>query len=302
MRVRTVVAAVLACSTFASAQPGADLPPPEEQPPPPPAPAPAPEPPVVSAPPGTTLPPINITITNNNNGNNSNTNSQTNSQTNEQTNSQANPQTNTQTNTVPVTVTTSINAPGAVAPITAAPRELVGRYELIKPHRTTQRWITLGFSRSGVRTSIDLLGRGPFTIGIAATVGGGEHHDRGGHPEGGAVAYLAYTRKLGRFDVRASLGIGVGPGDEEHGDRHGDIAARTTTGTDLDDNDGDGHGHRRFSPRAEAALLIGLPLTKRLGLLAGPVISTTGRGHSGGDEHERPEVTKAVMAGLRFRF
>lgn len=317
MRARTVVAIVLACSTFASAQPGADLPPPEDEPPPPiaieaPPPPPEPTPPVVAAPPGTTLPPINITITNNNTGNNNNANTQTNSQTTEQTNSQANPQTNSQTNSVPVTVTTSVNAPGAVAPVAAPPRDLVGRYEVFKPTTKPPRWITLGVSRSGVRGSIDLIGRHKFTLGVAATIGhDGDHgpdHDyddeRGvhhGRPNVGAVVYFAHTRKLGRrLEIRASLGLGFGTitGDDRRSD---EVAARTTP--EPIDDDGD-RRHRRIAPRAEAALLVGLPLTKRLGLLAGPVISTTGRGQcgDGDDDQGKREVRKAVMAGLRFRF
>ncbi len=290
MRVRTVVAAVLACTTFAHAQPGADYPPPEEQPPP------APEPPVsVEAPPGTTLPPINITITNNNTGNNNNTNTQTNSQTNEQ----AHPQ----TSSVPVTVTTSVTAPGAVTP----PRDLVGRYEVFNPRTKIPRWITLGVSRSGVRGSIDLIARRKLTLGVAATIGHDAEHgpdrdherpDHHGRPHVGAVVYVAHTRKLGRLELRASLGFGFGTigGDDSRDD---EIAARSTT-PDVDED----RRHRRIAPRAEAALLVGLPLTKRLGLLAGPVISTTGRGHcdNAEDDDGKREVRKAVMTGLRLRF
>jgi len=71
--------------------------------------------------------------------------------------------------------------------------------------------------------------------------------------------------------------------------------------------DRDGHGgHRHLAMRGEAALLVGLPLTKHLGLIAGPVISTSrdgGERHGDGD-HQRGEheIAKEIMAGLRYRF
>lgn len=298
---KSLFAAVLAGSTFAAAQPAMPV---DEAPPPPPPPV------TVSGPPGA-LPPITINInnTNNNTGNNSNTNTQTNNQqnpqTNNQTNDQANTQTNTQTNTVPVTVTTTVAPPSSVAPV-APPGNVVGRYELFRPRAKSAAWLALGVtSDRGVRASLDLIVRGRFSLGIAATASGGEHHGHDGG-ERGAVAYLAYTTKLGRLDVRAQLGFGVGTsggGHDNVGGRDGGAIARTTTVTDPAP-DGD-RQKRRFAPRAEAALLVGLPLTKHLGLFGGPVISATRdreADRQDGGRHHGGSVDKAMTAGLRWSF
>lgn len=319
---KSLLAAVLAGSTYAAAQPGMPV---EEAPPPPPVePAPVeapPAPPVtVSGPPGA-LPPITINInnTNNNTGNNSNTNTQTNNQQNPQTNNQTNEQTNTQTatqtNSVPVTVTTTVAPPSAVVPV-QPPGNAVGRYELFHPRTKAPKWLAVGITTDqGVRASIDLITRGRFSVGIAASASGGGRHGHGrGEGDGGAgaVAYLAYTTKLGRLDVRAQLGFGVGVSGGDHdgpGGRRADGAiARTVTGTDTAP---DGDGHPKLAPRAEAALLLGLPLTKHLGVFAGPVITASHdtddrdralAGDADGGRRHGGSVDKAMTAGLRWSF
>lgn len=337
MRARTVLFALLAGSTAAVAQPGADLPPPEPAPEPAPtptetpspveaapplqAPAPAEPAPVVVTPaaPAGTLPPITINITNNNNGNNSNTNTQTNSQanpqTNTQTNSQANPQTNTQTTSVPVNVTTSVAAPGAVA---AQPgvRARVDHYELLRAKEKPPKWITLGVTTAlhgppaGIRGSIDLISRGAWSLGVAGAIshdgGGMRGHGGGGRgdgkPSAQAIGYLAWTGKIGRLDVRAQVGLGAGTSSDgaRDGGRASDgTIARTTTGdpTTTDPSAmNDRHGHGRLGMRAEAAVLVGLPLGRHLGLVAGPVIS------AGKPEAGEKAVTAQVMGGLRWGF
>lgn len=356
MRLRTVLATLFVGSTLAAAQPGGpadppapDAPPPEEQkPPPPPAeaptptepapvePAPAPPPapgPVVTGPPGA-LPPITITITNNNNGNNSNTNTQTNDQKNDQQNTQTNdqkndqkndqqnPQTNDQKNEVTVT------APITVAPPLAPPGRVergrhptIERIAIISPKRAHTKWLavglTLGDRGPGVRGSLDLLGRGHLTFGLAASAsapdrhGGDRHGGMHGAGDASAIAYVAYTRRLGPLDVRAQVGLGVGLGDQRGA---GDAAAadatnvaRTVGGTDTTTTE---TGRPRLAPRAEAALLVGLPLTERLGIVAGPVLTTTTDDTAGGmrdlggerGAHGHPDVDARVMAGLRFGF
>lgn len=330
MRVRTVLFALLAGSTFAAAQPGppgADLPPPEpaEAPPLPPQPEPLPPPPappvvvtpVAPAAPGA-IPPITINITNNNNGNNSNTNTQTNSQANPQTTTQ----TNTQTNSVPVTVTTTVAAPGAVAPLPPV-RAVMDHYELLRTKDKPNRWITLGVTTDlGVRASVDLLARGAWSLGVSAGASGdgegGHRHKHGRGPDGGerggasagAVAYIAWTGSFAGLDLRAQVGLGAGTssGGSEHGhhggrghddDDNADTIERsttggTTTGEGLEMRGG--HGGHGFGPRAEAALLVGLPLGRHLGIVAGPVVSATKA------ERDEPAVNAALMAGLRYRF
>ena len=320
MRIRSVLFALLAGSTFAAAQPGppgTDVPPPEpiEAPPPEPEPAPLPPPPteapVVVTPaapvaPGA-IPPITINITNNNNGNNSNTNTQTNSQANPQTNAQTTTQTATQTNTAPVTVTTTVAAPGMVAPLPPV-RAAVDHYELIRAKAKPARWITLGVTHdrhgppSGIRGSFDLIGRGAWTLGIAATLShggeGGHGHDRGrggddhGRPSASAIAYIAWTGRLGRLDLRAQVGLGAGTKGESRDDD--DTIKRTTT--DDDDSQHGGCGNHRLGMRAEAAFLVGLPFGKHLGVVAGPVIS------AGKPEAGEKAVDAQLMTGLRYRF
>lgn len=344
MRARTVLFTLLAGSTVAVAQPGADLPPPEPppepvqaepapapappaepvqaapEPTPAPEPAPAPAPVVVSpAAPGGAVPPITINITNNNNGNNSNTNTQTSSQANPQTNtqtsSQANPQTNTQTQTMtaPVNVTTSVAAPGAVA---AQPgvRASVDHYELLRAKEKPAKWITLGVTSdlhgpaAGVRGSFDIIGRGTWSLGVAASIshdGDGRHGparggDGHGRPAGQAIGYIAWTGKLGRLDLRAQVGLGAGTrNDGDRGRAPDGTIARSTTGdpTTTDPSTAnDRHGHPRLGMRAEAALLVGLPLGKHLGLVAGPVVS------AGKPEAGEKAVSAQVMGGLRWGF
>jgi len=301
---KCLLAAVLASSTYAAAQPGMPV---EEQAPPPP-------PVSVEGPPGA-LPPITINInnTNNNTGNNSNTNTQTNDQHNPQT--QDNAQTTTQTNSVPVTVTTTVAPPSSVAPV-VLPGNAVGRYELFHPRHKTAKWLALGVtSNHGVRASIDLIARRRFSFGIAASASGGDGHGHhgGDHERSpGVVAYVAYTKKLGRrLEMRAQLGFGVGGtgGDDDRDD--GTIARMTET-----DEGGDRERDckKRLAPRAEAALLIGLPLTKHLGVFAGPVITATkdrddenrDRALSGDGGHDERRhggsVDKAMTAGLRWSF
>ena len=117
--------------------------------------------------------------------------------------------------------------------------------------------------------------------------------------------------------MRAQLGFGVGgTGKGRGGDgsyREDDSIARGTTGADEGD-DRDGHCKHRLAPRAEAALLIGLPLTKHLGVFAGPVITATKNRDD--DDRDRAltvdgerdvrrhggSVDKAMTAGLRWSF
>ncbi len=335
MRARTVLFALLAGSTAAVAQPGADLPPPEPAPEPAPTPTetappveaapPAPPPPQAPAPaepapggvtpatPGGALPPITINITNNNNGNNSNTNTQTNSQANPQTNTQ----TNSQTTSVPVNVTTSVGAPGA---ITAQPgvRAAVDHYELLRAKEKPAKWITLGVTTAlhgppaGIRGSMDLIGRGAWSLGIAGSISAdgdgmhGAHHGGRARGDGGAsaqaIGYIAWTGKIGRLDLRAQVGLGAGTsgdGGRDGGRAPDGTLARTTTGdpTTTDPSaTNDRHGHGRLGMRAEAAVLVGLPLGKHLGLVAGPVIS------AGKPEAGEKAVTAQVMGGLRWGF
>ncbi len=340
MQLRTILATLFVGSTFAAAQPGGPADPPPEPPPPEEAPAPPPaadEPPadarpaappeaptptepapVVTAPPGV-VPPITINITNNNTGNNSNTNTQTNEQT------------NTQTNTAPVTVSTPVTVPTPVTvstPVAAttnvaplAPPSTVDqhrgrhptieRIQMIAPKHVRAKWLAIGVTGGeggpGVRASLDLLGRGPFTIGIAANASAPEgHHHGGGDGSASAVAYLAYTRSIGRLDVRAQIGFGISTNaGGGHDTDRGDTIARTVGGTETPATNG--REHPEIAPRAEAALLVALPLTKRLGLVAGPILSAThdqGDRLGGDDEghHDKPEVDARFMAGLRFGF
>ena len=342
MQLRTILATLFVGSTFAAAQPGGPADPPPEPPPPeeaptPPAPVdekPAPPPeaptptepaPVVTAPPGV-VPPITINITNNNTGNNSNTNTQSN----EQSNAQSNTQTNTQTNTAPVTVTTPVTVSTPVTTHVAPPpiavdgdrgrHPTIERIQMIAPKHARAKWLAIGVTGGedgpGVRASLDLLGRGPFTIGIAASASAPEgHHHGGGDGSASAVAYLAYTRSIGRLDVRAQIGFGVGTSaggggrDTDRGDTISPTIsptiARTVGGTETPTTNG--RAHPEIAPRAEAALLVALPLTRRLGLVAGPILSAT---HDRGDpldvgrdgHHDKPEVDARFMAGLRFGF
>jgi hypothetical protein len=238
------------------------------------------------------LPPITITITNNNNGNNSNTNTQTNHQ------------------AVPVAVTTAIAPPGVVPTVTGP----IARYELLPPVVRPQRWITLGVVAgdhdAGIRGSIDLLVRRSWSIGVAATMAGeGPEHEHGDDkPHGSAVAYLAYTTKLGPFDVRAQLGIGAASPARSNDPRsHDATIARSVTG---EDDDQEHRGHGDAIPHAEAALLVGLPLTQHLSAFAGPVLSSAlddsaraqeaGGGHDG--DHEHGGATASFLGGLSYRF
>ena len=59
-----------------------------------------------------------------------------------------------------------------------------------------------------------------------------------------------------------------------------------------------GEGGAGVAPRAEAALLLGLPLGHHLGIAAGPVITTSAldHGHGRGDA-----VDVTLFAGLTYR-
>ena len=338
MRLPTVLATLVVGSTLAAAQP-ADRPteppppppedpyPPEDAPPPtepPPAPKPAPAP-VVTAPPGA---PITITITNNNNGNNSNT--------------------NTQTTTAPVTVSTPVDVSTPVtvstpitvtAPSTTPPvappiasdtsrgrHPTIERIQLLPAKRDVPAWLAIGVTGgeggAGVRAQIDLLRRGRFAIGVAATASAPHGHGHGGHGGHGdlagrggdattsAVAFLAYTRLIGRLEVRAQAGVGaqLDRGDDASRDasRDADAIARTVGGNETTPTS----TRPRVAPRGEAALLVALPLTRRLGLVAGPILSATrdARGGmfddaAGGDGRRgHPDIDARFMTGLRLGF
>lgn len=274
-----------------------------EQPPPPPAGAPS-----------SGAPPINITITN--------------------TNTNTNPVTTTNTNTNPVTTTTTATATAsptitntqtvAPPPIAAAPAPvftrptIIERYTFERP-RPAPRWITLGAvlgDGHGARGSIDLLARGAWTVGVAGSIvaQGGPGHD-GGHgggggggdrPRGTATAYLARTGSIRGFDVRAQLGLGVALGGSAAPDA---AVARSITPPSTTDTTNE----RRAHPLAEAALLVGRPISAHWAITAGPVITATGGdrgvadGASGaggtdraGRGHDAP-LDLTVFAGLRYR-
>ncbi len=257
MHVRSALFALVVATPLAAAQP-------------------APEPPPAA------LPPITITITNNNNGNNSNT--------------------NTQTNTAPVTVSTPEAAHAMPPP--PPPPGFVERYELHRDHAPSHRWLAVGMTSElhrrggmGARASLDLIERGAFDLGIAGELGGRaggrREHGGGGTGDGSAVAYVAWTRSLGRLDLRAEVGLGVGTSgaSRDRRDSRPDALARTTspTPTSMDRRHGDA-----LAPRAEAALLVGLPLTRHLGVVAGPELTASGVGR----DHQ---VAVEAFAGLRYR-
>ena len=248
------------------------------------------------------MPPITIHITNNNNGNNSNTNDNT--QTNQQDNTQTNQQDNTQTNQQDVEQVVTDEAPplGVTVPPSLPLPPLPTMFERDQLSRrarpTTARWISLAATgdlhgRPGVRASIDLLGRRGFTLGVAGVLdgGGGDHRDErgGGHDSGAAaIGYLAWTGRLGKLDLRAQVGVGAALGDAES-----KVTAIARTTGSAAERDGD----PRVTPRAEAALLVGLPLGRHLGVIAGPVISTSKL-----EVDHRGAVETTMTGGLRYRF
>lgn len=312
MRVRSAFIPMLLSAAYAAAQPSTTEPvppppaPPVEEapplPPPPPPPAPAPPPPTTSSvvvPAGT---PITITITNNNTGNNNNTN----------TSSSSSPVTVTAPVTVstPVTTTnTSTNTNTATNAGTLAPPSLAPPMPPRHPQRfetVARRWAFLGATADlarrdqlGARASLDLLVHGPFALGIAGDVAAGQ--DKRGHDvAGSATAYLAWTGHVGRFDVRAQLGLGIGTGDETRGRRDeagGGFARVTTTGGRQGGRRGD-EGATAYAPRAEAAVLVGLPLGHNLGIAAGPILRASGLDHLERGGEKSVDVT--LFAGLRY--
>jgi hypothetical protein len=308
MRIQSIVALV-ALGSIASAEEPAppdteeeteDQPPPEpEQPPPNPV-----DPPIVVTPPAGTsgVPPITINITNNNNGNNSNTNTQTNNQQNDQKNDQQNQQTNEQTTHVPIAVQMTV-------PVVPTPPMGPPRYEVMHI-ASPQRWFSIGIvageHEAGIRGSIDLIARHAWSIGIAGSIVGNEReHEEEGKPRGSAVAYLAWTRKFGPFDIRAQLGLGASTGQQQRGRDEGWRARSTSEGDNDDEHEGE---HCDVSPYAEAALLIGLPITRKLSLFGGPVLSASGGmgderdEHRGREEAEHGDARASLVGGLVYRF
>ena len=307
-----------------SQAPGANEPPPVAPPPPvaaepaPPPPAPPPPPPAPAPPPApvSSQPPINITITNTN----TNTNPVTTTTTNTNTNPHTNTNTSTNTNTNAATATATVTAappPSVVAP--SAPPGVFERYTLSAPTRSAP-WITLGAIAGdhalGARGSIDLITRGAWALGIAGSITGDGGHGRGGggpdrgprgdrggpdrqgHGRGTATVYLARTGSIRGFDVRAQLGIGVELGDAGGNDGSMNVA-RTTTGTPTPP-DGGRRGSGRAAPIAQAAFLVGRPLSAHWGIAAGPIVTATGKGSAGQDAHPAP-VDVTLFAGLRYR-
>jgi hypothetical protein len=233
-------------------------------------------------------------------------------------------------------VTTTVSTPGAVsAPIAPAAvarsplRGLVERYDMRRdaPHR----WLLVAATSNleheggiGARASIDLLEYRHLDLGIAGSLtpsrsqdrhehGRGGFESRGGAEgglEGSAVAYIAVTGSLGGLDVRAQIGLGFGSsgGMSERrgrGERRDEFAiARSTVGkpTPVEPPEGDGAENASFAPRAEAALLIALPLGRHLGLVGGPVITATSLDHAMNDRGHEPQVDVTLEAGLRYRF
>jgi hypothetical protein len=304
------------------------------------------EPPIVTAPPGA-VPPITINITNNNTGNNSNTNTQTNT-------APVNVSTPVDvatTTSTPVTVSTPVTTTTTTTLTPPTPPPLLvdrGRHPTIErvaivAPRKPPRWLTLGVTGGedgpGLRASIDIFRRGRFAIGIAASAKarhgfdddgddhdgpeeierdgehGGRDHRMGSHA---AVAYLAYTRQFRRLQVRAHVGFGVECNRGDDDDRDDDASdgtgtiARTVGGDDRGD-EGE-RTRRRGSPRAEAGLLVALPIGKRLALVAGPVVSATHRENDDDNDtidldldgdrhrHEKPDIDARFMAGIRLAF
>jgi hypothetical protein len=324
MRIRSALIPILATATFVAAQPappeGAPPPQPGEPaplPPPPPPGDPAPLPPAPPAPeepaplpppaapapavtisspsgvPPSALPPITINITNNNSN------------------------TNAQTNTAPVTVSTpaTVSTPVTVSapPPSLTPafpsRSVVEHYE-VHAHARSQLWLLLAVTGGehrdgGVRASIDLLTSGQLALGIGAMASGGElggheHGRRGGHDRersagDSADVYVAYTTKVGLLDVRALIGIAASRDTRRHGTgmRSDDdnAIARTTTG-DTGGESSHGHGMQGIRAAGEAALLVGLPLGRHIGLVGGPTLTTTDVGKHG-------QVDATMFAGLR---
>jgi hypothetical protein len=307
-----VVPFILLGTSIVAAQPAPE---PVESPPSEPPPEPPPPPPetVPTAPPSA-LPPITITITNNNTGNNNNT--------------------NTATNTAPVTVSTPVTTT-VTAPVTIAPPALPplvrpeiagpgdpswtpGGVQLVVRRDVPQRWLLVGalggHDGGGMRASFDLFARRRLAVGIAASATGehdphGDAHDARG--SAGVVGYLAWTRPLGRIQMRAQFGLGFGATGHHDDQRDATPIARTVGGTTPDDPQ---DAHPQLGPRAEAALLFALPLGRHFGLVAGPVITATGAGHHehdgdapsvdtsrDGHHHGSDAVDCGVFAGLVWR-
>ena len=90
------------------------------------------------------------------------------------------------------------------------------------------------------------------------------------------------------LDLRAQVGVGAALGDAES-----KVTAIARTTGSAAERDGD----PRVTPRAEAALLVGLPLGRHLGVIAGPVISTSKL-----EVDHRGAVETTMTGGLRYRF
>ena len=108
-------------------------------------------------------------------------------------------------------------------------------------------------------------------------------------------------KHLGRIDVRAQVGLGAGTSehapDETRSDAT-DMIARTTGATTTPPDDRHGHGGIAMTPRAEASLLVGLPLGRHFELAAGPVITATNFDQRGGDV----PVDVTLFTGIGYRF
>jgi hypothetical protein len=199
---------------------------------------------------------------------------------------------------------------------------VIERYE-VRGKPVSNKWLTLGVIGSehggvGAHGSIDLIGRGPWVIGVSGTVtgsGGEGHGDRGDASTGGerghgpatggnALVYLGIGSSVGGFTLRAELGVGVGTQGrtEARGGSQPDTIARTMTGGTQNDQPtdmGDRH-HERVAPVAQASLLIGHALGDRWGISVGPVITST-KLDSALRDHAQAPVDVSLFAGLRYR-
>jgi hypothetical protein len=132
-------------------------------------------------------------------------------------------------------------------------------------------WFTLGMSLTddgyGVRGQVDVLALGHWRLGVA----GGWRQDAEDSPDRDspmepsssltdAIAFGAYSRSIGPFDVRLQAGLGV-----EVDSRH-DVM-------DLRDN------RTTVSPEVDAAALLGLRLGGYWGIVGGPLLDVADDRH-----------------------
>ena len=82
------------------------------------------------------------------------------------------------------------------------------------------------------------------------------------------------------------------------------MVARATTGSlpTPQGREPGGAGAAGVTPRAEASLLVGLPLSHHLGIVAGPVLTSSALDHVLIEHgHDSAAVDATLFAGLRYR-